>query len=465
MPSAWKKRIAAAAIGAFAAVAACWLAAAPAALAQDANGDPVTLAARKSALFRQMLGDPGNVTLTLEYAAVATRLGDYEAAITALERLLLFNPDLPRVDLELGVLYYRLGSPATARAYLDKASALKPPPDVQARIDQYQAKVADIDAPQKLIGYFTIGAQYQSDATVAPGSQVVQSPVVDQLFGLQFSRRLGVDAFASGGAVYSYDLGTQNHDAIEVTGLGLVDHYWDVKDLDLDFGEVTVGPRLRFPDLGVPFIQGASLKPYAIVNEVGLGGAQFFYTYGGGLEATATLWDDLGARIDYEFRDENFTNAASRPLSTGLTGDNNLVILALKKPIFWNSTLSGEFDYLDQSTRLSYFSNKTYAVAGAYTIRYKNPVGTSEWETQFFGSRLWSDYQAPDPCCNTSGSTVVFSGSSRYDRHWRYGVSQIFPVFKATSVVLQFQRDVISSNLPIYGYSSNTVLLGVEYRF
>ena len=30
--------------------------------------------------------------------------------MAALERMLLFNPDLPRVQLELGVLYFRMGA-------------------------------------------------------------------------------------------------------------------------------------------------------------------------------------------------------------------------------------------------------------------------------------------------------------------------------------------------------------------
>lgn len=445
-----------------------WLAGTPPpANAQSPNDDTATLIARKNALFQQMLHDPANLPITFAYADVSVRLGDNEAAASAFERLLLFNPNLPRVYLELGVLYYRMSSFEAARAYLQKAAALNPPPDVQARAEQYLAKIALIDAPQRLTGYVLIGGQYQSDMTVASGSNLIQSTVADQLISPQFSRQAGGNLFASGGALYSYDLGTQNRDVLEIGAAGIVNHYFKNSQFDLDLGEVTAGPRLRFPNLDIPAVQWASLKPYLIVNEAGLGEKQYLRTIGGGLEATAVLWGDLSARIAYEYRDKDFTAAAERPASPGLSGSDNLVILALKKPVTENSVLIGEFDFLDQSTRFNYFSNKTYALSAAYRVTYADPTGLirSPLETDFFASRSVSIYEAPDPCCSTNGSLTAPSGSSRFDRHWRFGITQYFPVASNISLVLQVERDVVLSNLPIYGYTSNTVLLGPQIRF
>jgi hypothetical protein len=64
--------------------------------------EAASLQAQKDALFQQMLSEPGNLDVTFAYADVSARLGDYEAAVSALERMPLFNPDLPRVQLELG---------------------------------------------------------------------------------------------------------------------------------------------------------------------------------------------------------------------------------------------------------------------------------------------------------------------------------------------------------------------------
>ena len=66
----------------------------------------------------------------------SAKLGDNEAAVSALERMLLFNPNLPRVELELGALYFRMGSFEMARSYFDKALAANPPAEVKSRIDR-----------------------------------------------------------------------------------------------------------------------------------------------------------------------------------------------------------------------------------------------------------------------------------------------------------------------------------------
>ena len=111
--------------------------------------------------------------MTFAYAETAAQLGDNEAAVAALERMLLFNPDLPRVNLELGALYFRMGSFEMAQSYFEKALAANPPPDVKARVDQYISQIAREEAPSRFTGYLLLGAQYQSDANVAPGSATI----------------------------------------------------------------------------------------------------------------------------------------------------------------------------------------------------------------------------------------------------------------------------------------------------
>jgi tetratricopeptide (TPR) repeat protein len=437
------------------------------AVADDAPLDRAALQAKKEALFAQMLKEPANLDVTFAYADVSAQLGDNEAAVAALERMLLFNPNLPRVDLELGVLYFRMGSFEAAQSYFDKAMSFNPPPEVADRVTEYLGKIHSAEQPGHLTGYFFMGAQYQTDANVAPGSPLIHSPVGDVLLSSQFVKQADTNFFATGAALYSYDLGTQDRDTMEVTGTGFVNHYLKFTRLDLALAEITAGPRLRYPDLAIPNVTDVTVKPYAIVNEVGLGSDQYFWTYGAGLETTGVFFGDVSARIAYEFRDKNFSNAATRPLSRGLTGNDNLLVVSATKPLTPNSAVSLEFDYLDQSTRLTYYANVNYAVSAAYRIQYDDPTGFFKlpWETAPFLSRSWAIYQAPDPCCNTSGSSTVFSPSSRDDRHWRFGVTQSFQVAQNIAVVLQLQRDIVSSNLSIYGYTSDSVLIGPQIHF
>lgn len=60
--------------------------------------------------FEASYKDPSNVQAALTYSEEAVKIGDYESAISPLERLLMFNPDLSNIRVEVGVLYYLLHS-------------------------------------------------------------------------------------------------------------------------------------------------------------------------------------------------------------------------------------------------------------------------------------------------------------------------------------------------------------------
>ena len=444
---------------------------APTGVAAQATGgrEAASLEARKDALFQQMLRDPANLDVTFAYADVSARLGDYEAAVSALERILLFNPDLPRVQLELGALYFRMGSFDLAHDYFEKAAAGNPPPEVREKVDQYLAEIEKSQSRHHLSGYFFSGFQYQTDANVA-GSSLILSPIGPVVLGNQFTKQASGSIFGSGSAVYSYDLGTQNRDTLDVTGASYLNHFFNdaVTRLDLALLEVTVGPRFNFPNGGLVGDKHASFRPYGIFDEVGLGWDQYFVAGGFGLEYDQIVWNDLALKGVFEFRQKSFTNAPTRPLSTGLNGNDKLVSLQATKPITANSALNLEFDYLDQSTQLGFYTNMSYAVSGSYRIRYDDPLGVTRypWESSAFLGRLWSNYAAPDPCCVT-GPIVDFSTgfSSQLTQRWRFGVTQTWQVLPSIAIVLQLERDIISSNLPLYAYNNTSVLIGPQIRF
>lgn len=427
--------------------------------------DRVALQRQKDQLFQQMLANPANLDVVFAYANVSAQLGDNEAAVSALEQMLLFNPNLPRVDLELGALYFRMGSFDVARTYFEKAEVSHPPPEVQQRIDEYLALIARQTASTGLTGYVFFGAQYQSDANVAPGSSTIVSPVGPVLLTNQFVKQSDFDVFTNGSALYTYDLGNQYRDTLEIGGQALVNHYMKVGRLDLDFAEVTAGPRLRYPQLDNDIVHDLTIKPYAILNEVGLGEHQYFDTYGAGFETTGVVWHDLALRAAFEFRQKTFDNAPDRPLSSGLSGNDKLVAFQAVKPITSNSALTLELDYVDQLTKLRYYANQSYAAAATYHIHYQGVPGLPgvldyPMETSVYASRLYSVYFAPDPCCIVGGGF-----STRDDRRWKFGIIQGVQVTDSIELIAQFERDIVSSNLPLYGYTSNSVVIGPQIKF
>ena len=90
---------------------------------------------KQQVVFEQLFEDPTNFSLLFEYANLSILVGDLEAAIGVFDQMLVYDPELPRIRLELGVLYYRLGAYALAKTYLESVGKFDPPLEVQARVD------------------------------------------------------------------------------------------------------------------------------------------------------------------------------------------------------------------------------------------------------------------------------------------------------------------------------------------
>lgn len=94
--------------------------------------------------FQAMLKDPSSLELTFKYAALAEKVQDYEAAITALERILMFNPTLNETKLKLGIYYYRLDSYEFSESYLLDAKEGKDVPDkIIQTADKFLKKIQE----------------------------------------------------------------------------------------------------------------------------------------------------------------------------------------------------------------------------------------------------------------------------------------------------------------------------------
>ena len=63
---------------------------------------------RRESILQQMLARPSD--LVFEYSRLSASAGDYEAAISTMEHMLIYAPSTPRIQLELGILYYRPGT-------------------------------------------------------------------------------------------------------------------------------------------------------------------------------------------------------------------------------------------------------------------------------------------------------------------------------------------------------------------
>ena len=112
--------------------------------------DPIELSIaqqQKEEVFKQLFKDPTNLSLLFKYANLSIMVGDLEGAIGVFEQMLIYDSELPRIRLELGVLYFRLGSFALANNYLKSVKEYNPPPEVEARVDQFLEAIVSAEEP------------------------------------------------------------------------------------------------------------------------------------------------------------------------------------------------------------------------------------------------------------------------------------------------------------------------------
>ena len=117
---------------------------------QPTISDPKELAAveqQKEEVFKKLFKDPTNLSLLFKYANLSIMVGDLEGAIGVFEQMLIYDSKLPRIRLELGVLYFRLGAYALANNYLKSVKEFNPPPEVEARVDQFLKAIVSAEEP------------------------------------------------------------------------------------------------------------------------------------------------------------------------------------------------------------------------------------------------------------------------------------------------------------------------------
>jgi hypothetical protein len=409
-------------------------------------------------LLEQLLKDPANLDLNLRFADAAEQRGDLEAAIGALERILVAHPDSAPIRLRLGQLYARLGSYTMARAYLAPlAAAPNLPQEMQAQAQRLLDEVGGLASPHQFSAVLFAGSQWQTDPGAAPGSPLFLLAGVPTLVPSSFAKRPDNDVFGQATASYGYDLGTQYHDAIEVDGSGYGSSFRRLHQLDTTLGEVTAGPRLGLGRVGDG---GGNVKPYVLLDGVRLGGATYSYAYGGGVDIQQSFggaWPRL--EFDYESQQVGYHATANYPTAPLLAGRFDHYELDLTEPIgAFGSVGVGAIDNR-QGARFSGYANNDYALVATASAAYSTgplsfgyPVVTSVTL-----ARHYVTYDAPDPSVSPT--------LKRGDHRWQVSVGEIVPITSRLSLAAVFYRDIDSSNVVNYAYNNTSFLVGPQLKF
>jgi hypothetical protein len=408
--------------------------------------------------FTEVLRNPGSLQSGRSYASVLVESGNFEGAIAALERLLLDPAADPSIRVELGVLYYRVGSYEMAETYLQ--SALSDPRLVgQARSDAERLldDVKRRNAPGgRLNGTIALGMRGQTNPTAATSADSLSFGGNRVEIPERSRRNSDIDAFLSASAVHEKDLLTQNSATLVTTGSLFANRYssaahYDSQNpktdpQDLAVLNATTGVRFKPSPADLPDL---TLKPYVGVGEMLLDGNQYMAAAGGGLDLAYSL--NGGATLlgaTYDIRRNFYDERGDIADSGAQSGYEQYLYFSAVQEIAPRQIASLGLTLRDHQAGREYFTYQSIEGRLSYGVGYDNPLNQSgkPWYTSVYGGPSLRDYDGADP--------QVDPGKTREDVEWRVGASQLFPVAERLALLLVLEYTTSDSNLPNYNYNN-----------
>jgi hypothetical protein len=394
-------------------------------------------------LFQRLLVDPGNRDTNLRFIEVALQLGDKEAAIGALERLLFYAPDDPNLHYQLGVLYYEIGSYTVAQSYFDSVVEIAgTPPELRAAAVTRAAEAERRTRPSPWALYAEAGLRYQTNANAAPDDEVVPGAE---------TKEADWNSYVLVSAYLTQPLGEHFFEA------GLIGYYADQFEIDrLDLGlvELNAGPRLTlWSGEGGSF----SVRPYGHLGGMLLGDEAYRRTLGGGVSARAAFGDSASLEPYVEYRDRKFYDTDDYPTDSDRTGE--LVTYAVYgtaapgDAVRW--TARGGFN--DNDAEAEHHSYDEYFIDMSMRLQF-DPFAASArpWALTPFAAAYWTDYAAPDP---------VDPATEREDFEWRAGARLDVPFGEHAGLGILMQYNVNNSNVRQFEYDNLQVTAGPTVSF
>jgi hypothetical protein len=410
------------------------------------------------AAFQEMLRKPADLEVLFKFATVAGQTGDLEGAVSALERMLLIDPNLPRVRLELGVLYYRMGSFEMSRTYLD--SALKSPSlpaDVRSTAEQFLVEIDKRQNPSQFSGEVFLGFRYQSNANLGPSTSSVR------LFGDVANLNQAATGQPDWGVVsstvfrHTYDLGLQDKSQIETQLTAYANRQFQLAAANVSILDLTTGPRFQaFQGI----FEDVSIKPFFTGGYIWVNDTPFYGAYGAGLEAGVLLSDRLRNTSIFVWRRQVHPNTWYIPTNNQFDGveysGNTTFSFQLNNFVMLFANGATQRFETDQTPWQNY---QLWGIGGGMAFRFVDPLFKSElpWSISLSLNQQWWNYDAPDV---TVDPTTV-----RQQMDTILNLVLSVPFDERTTFSVSGGRFSRVSNLPNYEFVNNSFMFGVNWRF
>jgi tetratricopeptide (TPR) repeat protein len=399
-----------------------------------------------NALYLQVLADPENLDLNYDYADMAVALGDDDAALAAYERMLMVAPNLPRVKLDMGAVYIRMGNLVEARRLFNEVLATNPPQEVKNTVaqlmDQLDAKLSS----HKLSGSLSGGITMDSNANSAAGAGRVT------LFDVSIplddtSRAVGdTQTFSAATVAHTYTLPSQSGHMWKTEGLLYKTWQEKLGNLNLTVQSVRAGPEFMVPALKGKIGLGLAY------SDINLGGFNYLDLVTKDIRTEHVLSDKVMLTTAYAHENRQFKNTRTNS-SFGLrTGRANEEKVGLKIALGPSDMLDLGLQFRQEKAVAKYNSNRQAGLTVTHTHIFSNGVFLG-----VMGALRKTQYKALDPS--------ISNQRIREDSERSYTVSMGKSLSKTVAAIGAYQYKDISSNLQNYDYENDRVTFNVVWTW
>lgn len=409
------------------------------------------------AAFQDTLRNPTDPPTLVRYADLAVQVGDIEGAISALERLLLIDGDQPRVKLELGVLYYRLGSYETARTYLESArgSGLASP-EVKDRASQYLKEVDSKVSKSQFSGDVLVGLGYSSNANSGAGG-------ANQTFGAtavttpNVSQRPDFNVIGAATIRHRYDLDRQDNGALESELSFYTARQFQVSEANVTLVEFTTGPRSSPFESGM--LDDLTVRPMLTGRYVAVQDQVSYWAWGAGMETTTPLGPQINGILSVFGRRREFLNNPNAPTNNQNSGNEGVAVLDLRAELTSYMTMSFGANFTKFVAQSFPQSYTEFGFGTSLEVRFADPLGINgrNWSATASLSMAQAAYAAPDQTVN--------SLVARNQNDVNLGLILTIPLDDSLALIGQANYTQRTASLSTYAYEAFTTLVGIGWRF
>lgn len=428
----------------------------------SAHSENLTLITEHNALANEIRNNPSNYDATYRFVKVSIDLHDYEAAIGALERLLLFNPKLIRAHHELGHLYARLGAyemsayhinMALQSGSLDKKEA--------ARLENQLPEIEKRTQAVRFSGQLIAGLRSQSNANFFPSNGLFQ------IGGIGYRSLLGqrpdMNAFQLAQAAHDYDLDTEYQASIETRLSTYATQQYNLTLYNVTLFGGSTGVRVAIPQLGLP---GATVKPYLLGTSSLLGNQSYLNAGGGGITFSLPINPDIYLDPGMEIRSlyvnrDNTANGGRlfSTVSTLATGDAITGYISGSYQVLSNIKLEGRAAFTRANANIAVQSSDQIDIQTMLRMEYDAPL-------EDIGGR-WavSPYVRFTHLAFDKANSIVDPWIARRDAAWMGGAvfdAPITPHFGFVGTV-EFAQNL--SNITNFQAQNFSISFGPSARF